>query len=157
MRRSTNIVVMGIGNLLCADDGVGVHAVRELSERGLPAQTVDAGTAILHALPFAEEASHLLVIDAVQGGGAPGSVYEFDGYAMQIARDLQSLHALGLKQAMELTPRERHPAVFRVLGVEPAVVEYGMELSGPVGAALPRVVGRASRIVSEWISSGDEG
>lgn len=64
-----NIVVMGIGNLLCGDDGVGVHAIRRLSEAGLPSRTVDAGTAILHALPYTEEATHLLVIDAVKGDG----------------------------------------------------------------------------------------
>jgi hydrogenase maturation protease len=156
MNRPENIVVMGIGNLLCADDGIGIHAVRELSDRGLPAKTVDAGTAILHALPFAEEATHLLVIDAVQGGGPPGSLYELDGYTMASASGQQSLHAMGLKQAMKLSPSERRPDIFKVLGVEPASVEYGMELSDPVGATLPEVVERASRVVAGWISSGDE-
>lgn len=146
---------MGIGNLLCSDDGVGVHALRVLSQNGLPVCTVDAGTAILHALPFVEEATHLLVIDAVRAGESPGTVHEYDGYEMENAGDLQSLHSFGLKQAMEFIAPDRRPAVFRVLGVEPAVVEYGTELSGSVRTALPNVVEHASRVVFGWISSGE--
>lgn len=148
-----NIVVMGIGNLLCADDGVGVHAIRRLSAAGLPSKTVDAGTAILHALPYAEEATHLLVIDAVKGDGVPGSVYELDGYEMKEENSLQSLHALGLTKAMDFIDPERRPEVFRVLGVEPAVVAYGTDLSSTVRAALPKVVERASGVVADWASS----
>ncbi len=200
---------MGIGNLLCADDGVGVHAVRELTRKCHPARQavaqrrrlkrspgsegeraeskdlvsfdyaggdcpsrdsstplsvarndktvtfVDAGTAILHALPFAEEATHLLVIDAVKAGREPGSVYEFDGYEMASAADVQSLHSLGLKQALEFVEPDRRPETFTVLGVEPALVEYGTELSRPVRAALPDVVARADRVVSDWTTGGD--
>ena len=146
-------MVMGIGNLLCSDDGVGIHAVRELKDIGLPAQVVDMGAAILHAMPFAEEASHLLVIDAVKAAGAPGSIYEFDGYTMDNERYGSSLHTLGLKQAMEFIAPDQRPPVFRVLGVEPAVVEYGTDLSDAVCRVLPEVILRVHKVVDGWISS----
>ncbi len=159
MSRATNIVVMGIGNLLCADDGVGVHAVRELETHRHatehPITFVDAGTAILHALSFAEAATHLLVIDAVRAGGAPGDLYEFDGYEMTAADDVQSLHSLGLKQALEFVEPEKRPGTFTVLGVEPEAVEYGTELSSPVHAALPDVAERVGRVVSKWTIGED--
>lgn len=148
-----HITVMGIGNLLCGDDGVGIHAIRSLEGRGLPAHLVDAGTAMLHALSFAEDSSHLVVIDAVEAGQRPGSVYCFDGYDMESRSEMHSLHSLGLRQALELDPAGRRPSHFVVLGVEPASIEYGTELSEPVRAALPAVVARAVAVVDAWTAS----
>ena len=70
-------LVLGIGNLLLRDDGVGPHAVRALRARPLPAnvEALDVGTAFLDAIPALEGAVRLVVVDAMRAGGAPGTVY----------------------------------------------------------------------------------
>ncbi len=78
-RGRANILVAGLGNLLLADDGVGVHLVRALegtTPRGVT--VVDVGTAVLDALHLFEGADRVLALDAMQAGGAPGDIYVFN-------------------------------------------------------------------------------
>ena len=72
-----NTLILGLGNLLLSDEGVGVHVARALAERELPpgVSVVEAGTAFLDVLSDIEKADRILLIDAMEGGGAPGSVY----------------------------------------------------------------------------------
>jgi hydrogenase maturation protease len=76
--KPTRVLIAGVGNVLLSDDGVGVHAVRELQKNPMPGVTVaEIGTAIFHGLHFLENAEHVLVIDATKGGKPPGTVYVF--------------------------------------------------------------------------------
>jgi hydrogenase maturation protease len=149
------IVIAGLGNLLLRDDGIGVHAVTEL-RRDPPArcEVVDVGTAILHALSFVENAEKLLLIDAVRAGRAPGTVYLFIGNDVRAETSPTSLHSMGLCASIRMLPPEQRPKEILVLGVEPAVIDYGMELSPVVRDVLPRVVATARMIASEWFGSG---
>ena len=145
------ILIVGVGNVLLSDDGVGVHAVRELQRQPiLGATMVEIGTAILHGLSFLESAARVLVIDAARGGQPPGTIYLFDTGEAGAPHPGASLHALGLREAARLLlPKESCPAI-TVLGVEPVSLEYGTELSSPVRAALPRVVALARETVAAW-------
>ena len=68
----SDTVVLGVGNLLLGDEGVGVHAARALLAGDLhDAEVLDVGTAILDALPALERARFIVVIDAVEAGGTP--------------------------------------------------------------------------------------
>jgi hydrogenase maturation protease len=148
------VLIAGVGNLLMRDDGVGVHAVRELLRDPPPGVSVlDAGTAILSALPFFENASRVLVIDAVRAGGRPGSIYLFNSRDADAEGRPASLHSVGPLDAVRHLGRGTAPDI-TVLGVEPAIVDYGTELSGTVKAALADVVETARRTVSEWCRAG---
>ena len=144
------IVVAGMGNLLMRDDGVGIHAVRAI-ENNPPSgvRVLDVGTAILHALPLLEGARRVLVIDAVRAGGPPGSVYFLDSRDADLRNRASSIHSWGLLEALKLMGRGESPEIY-VLGVEPAEVDYGMELSPAVKAALNDVTGMVRRIVVGW-------
>jgi hydrogenase maturation protease len=143
-------VIAGIGNLLMGDDGVGIHAVRELQKDPSPGiEVVDVGTAIVRSLSAFEHARRVLVIDAVRAGGRPGSIYILDGHAVDRRKHPTSLHLIGLPEAMGLLGGGVTPEV-TILGVEPAWVDYGTELSPAVQAVLPEVVETARRIVFEW-------
>ncbi len=131
-------VVLGLGNLLLGDEGVGVHAARALLAGGVPgAEVLDVGTAILDALPALARAERLVVIDAVQAGGTPGSIYRMPFDRVRPAATVAGLHGFDLARALALAGRAEAPERVVVLGVEPARVEWSVELSPAVAAAMP--------------------
>lgn len=147
-----SLLVAGVGNVLLSDDGVGVHAVRELMKEPMAGVVLaDIGTAVLHGLSFLETAGRVLVIDAAQGGQAPGTIYLFDADAAPVPGPFASMHAMGLLEALRLLPPGLPRPAVTVLGVEPESLAYGLELSPAVLAALPRVVASAREIVDEWL------
>jgi hydrogenase maturation protease len=132
-----NLLIVGLGNALLMDDGVGVHAVRELQKDPVKgAVIVEVGCAVLDALHLFEAADRVIALDAVQAGGPPGTVYELTLDGVGGKGPEASMHELDLGQVFRMLPEERRP-VLSILGVEPAVIAYGLELSPPVRAALP--------------------
>jgi hydrogenase maturation protease len=135
-----NTLVLGMGNLLLCDEGVGVHVARALSECELPANVsvVEAGTAFLDVLSDIERADRILLIDAMEGGGAPGSVYRVPFDQCKHPDMLASLHGLDLSRVFYMAGNNRSPKV-TVFGVEPALIEWGTELSPTVQRMLPAI------------------
>ncbi len=149
-RKGPRILIAGLGNLLLRDDGVGVHAVRELYKLPpLGVMVVEVGTAVLHALHWFEWAERILAIDAMQSGGPPGTIYTCGTDEVE-ERGLQvSLHELSLLAALRLLPQEADPEV-TVMGIEPEKIELGLDLSPVVKSALPRLVQGVREIAGNW-------
>jgi len=133
-----NTLILGLGNLLLSDEGVGVHAARALAARELPAgvSVVEAGTAFLDVLSDIEKADRILLIDAMEGGGAPGSVYRVPFDQCRHPEMLASLHGFDMSRVLFMAGNERQPEVI-VFGVEPAKIEWGTEVSPMVARTLP--------------------
>ena len=146
------VLVLGLGNELLTDDGVGVHVVRRLQKESLPQDTeiLEIGTAILHVQHLLEQAVHVVAIDAVRAGDKPGSVYCFDIDQAQLNQPV-TLHDLGIVGVLKLIPESLRPKV-TILGVEPETIDYGMELSPLVEASLPRVAQIARKIMMQILS-----
>jgi hydrogenase maturation protease len=138
---SLSTLVLGLGNLLLGDEGVGVHAAQALITEGCPEGTVvlDVGTSILEALPELEQAERVIVIDAVKGGKAPGTIYRmpFEDFAKKPI--IASMHGFDLDRVLALTKRQQPPDVL-VLGVEPANMAYSLELSREIAGVLPSLL-----------------
>lgn len=137
------IAVLGVGNETMGDDGLGVHAVRELRAEGVDGdvEIIEAGSAVMEALDLVPPGAEVLVVDAASGGGPPGSVYRFalDDLASQRG---MSLHETSLPDAFALARLAGQ--VFGnivVIGVEPARVEPGVELSPTLKERMPAVLG----------------
>lgn len=144
------LVVLGIGNTLLRDDGVGVHVVRELERRAargdalLPPHTqlVDGGTLGLDLLSLIAGARAVLLLDAAFLGGAPGDVTVLRGDAL-VGRPGGSravlpagiLDLLAAARVADLLPR-----AVSMVGVEPCEVAAGLDLTAEVEAALPATV-----------------
>ena len=135
------VVVLGVGNLLRQDEGVGVHAVRALSigpcaER---AELVDGGTAVFEALSQWREIDKLVVIDALRAGREPGSNARVSlrEVADRTAPAL-SLHEHGLLDQLSLLKQAGlRVGEIVIYGVEPGQTGWGTELSEPVASCLP--------------------
>jgi len=150
------IVIVGVGNVLLKDEGIGVHVVRALQEMSLASpkgevEVVDGGTSP-DAFDTAEGADKLIIVDAARGGGEPGTVYRFapDEVSGE-PRLLTSLHDLGLLDSLRMMESLGNPPRDTVIiGVEPAEVDWGLELTPILRGKLPDVV----RLVAEEQAAG---
>lgn len=144
------ILVVGLGNVLLRDDGIGVHAVRELCKhRHRGAVVAEVGTAVFDALHLLEWADKVLVIDAVQAGHPPGTIYLLAGDDVEKRGTPTSLHELSLISALSFIPRSSSPES-TILGIEPDTIDYGLELTPLLRARLPLVLQAAKNLVNHW-------
>ena len=133
-------LILGLGNLLLCDEGVGVHVARALMQRELPpgVSVVEAGTAFLDVLPDIEKADRILLIDAMEGGSAPGTVYRVPFDQCLHPEMLASLHGFDLSRVLYMAGSDRKPEV-TVFGIEPARIEWGTDLSPALQRVMPAV------------------
>ena len=157
MTDSPHIVILGIGNLLWADEGFGVRAAEALyAGWALPehVEVVDGGTQGLALLPIVQSASHLLILDAIDAGLAPGAlaVFEDDAVPAYLTAKKMSLHQTGFSEVLALAELSgQGPAQLALVGVQPVQLEdYGGSLTDAVRAQLPAALTHASRILARW-------
>lgn len=142
----TPVIVLGVGNLLLSDDGVGVHVAQALAEDPdlLPpgTQIMDGGTFGLDLAPHLRGVARLVIVDAVQHHASPGHIGTWRGEDVAtIFAHPMSVHQVGVDallgalQLLGVSPPE-----VVVVGVEPADFEPGLDLSEPVAAALPELM-----------------
>lgn len=143
------IAVVGLGNELMTDDGLGVHAIRLLQKETLAkdVQVVEIGTAALHYQDLFEQSDIIIAIDAIAAGGPAGQIVCFDGAEAEI-ESTHSLHDLGAVGLLQLIAPDRRPKLI-LLGAEPLVVDYGTELSPALQNVLPRLVQAAKDITEK--------
>jgi hydrogenase maturation protease len=138
------VVVLGVGNLLLSDEGVGVHVANKLMEMDLPSavQVVEGGTDGFRLMNIVTEADRLIVVDAVKGGGPPGSIYRFGVKDAQTYPDAYktSVHQIGILEVIHLSELVGKTPETTIIGVEPKSLDIGMELSPEVHAKLSRIV-----------------
>ena len=143
MESTAKTLVLGLGNLVHSDDGLGVHAIESLSaDPRLPSDVVlmDGGTQGLSLLPHISAFERLLVIDAIDVGEKPGTLVRLEGQALRHLPGKASVHQLGfadLMVALELLGESPEEVV--LFGVQPLSTDWGTELTPPVGQALRRI------------------
>ncbi|MDJ1422987.1 MAG: hydrogenase maturation protease [Candidatus Methanoperedens sp.] len=141
-----NMSIIGIGNMIMGDDGVGIHAIEKLKEMELPAgvEVFDAGTDAFYALGAMDGMDKTIILDACHGNNAPGTLYRFtyDQLQGELKQSLRlSMHGLNLIDIMAGAKEVyRLPGEIVLLGVEPQILEWGTELSAPVKDALPALI-----------------
>jgi hydrogenase maturation protease len=135
------ILVMGIGNLLLGDDGLGIHAVRELGRADLPdtVDLMDAGTAFLDAVSEIGDVTKIVIIDAVRYGKKPGTVYRIPIDAGRRPCDGACLHGFSVIDTMKLA-RSKLPETVVLLGIEPETIDWTLEISDTVSKAMPLLI-----------------
>ena len=137
-------VVLGLGNTLHSDDGVGPQAIERLrSDARVPEDValIEGGTLGLELLPYIWDCSYLLVLDAVDIGQPPGTLVRMSSQELQTLPGKGSVHQLGVADllvALRVLARQQPTVV--LLGVQPATTEWGTELSPAVGAVMGSLI-----------------
>ncbi len=137
-------VVLGLGNTLHSDDGVGPRTIERLkTEARVPegVTLIEGGTLGLELLTYVWDCSYLLVLDAVDTGRPPGTLVRMSGEGLDALPSQGSVHQLGVADllvALRALARQQPKVV--LLGVQPATTAWGTELSPPVEAAMDRLI-----------------
>ncbi len=144
-------LVVGVGNEALRDEGVGIHAVRALSREHLPphVRLLDGGTGGLSLVARLEGVRRLVLVDAMDMGRRPGTIVTVRPEEIRRlhAADRLSLHGTGVLDVLELAGAlGLLPPEVYVVGVQPAEVACGLELSPAVARVLPEVLGAALKI-----------
>lgn len=145
MSERTPLLILGLGNILCTDDGVGAVAVHRLLRAWQPpegVQVLDGGTLGLSLLPLLEEADAAILVDAIRADGPPGTLVRIEGeeVAPAVAARL-SVHQVGVADLLDSARLlGRCPPRLVLVGLVPADLSLGVALTPAVEAGLPALV-----------------
>jgi hydrogenase maturation protease len=138
------VMILGVGNLLLRDEGVGVHTAVNLQGFPLPdhIEAVEGGTEGFKLFHIIMEADRLIVVDCVKGGDEPGSIYRFEIEDYDHFPDVYktSVHQISIEEVITLSATMRTPPRTTIIGVEPAEIYMSLELSGTVRSIMPRLL-----------------
>jgi hydrogenase maturation protease len=139
------IVVLGVGNELLSDEGVGVHIAKEIQKKKIfspEIEVMEGGTDGFGLINIITDTDRLIVIDSIKGGSEPGTLYKFDIEDAPGIPDLfkTSVHQIGILEIINLSSLIGKTPKTTVIGVEPKAISTGMELSEEIRAEIPRVI-----------------
>ncbi len=145
MTNQNRLAILGVGNVLCTDDGLGPMAVDRLSRDYSASEGIavlDGGTLGLSLLPIIEDSDQVLIVDAVRMDAPAGTLVFLEGADVLPAVRLRlSVHQVGVADLLDAARiRGRLPRKLLLLGLVPESIELGYELSAAVSEALPRLV-----------------
>ncbi len=146
----TRALVLGVGNVLLGDDGLGVRAAELFNKTyDLPGnvECIDGGTAGVNLLSTIEKFNHVIIIDAVSSGSPPATVHRFGPEDLGSAPRGTTAHGLGVKELLALARFDGARPEITLIGVVPRDVNPGVRLSPPVAGALPEAARMAAEVL----------
>lgn len=148
-------LVLGLGNILLSDEGLGVRVVQRLQERyRFPPEVsvMDGGTLGLDLLPYLEGVDPLLVIDALEMGEEPGTIARLVGDEVPASFSVKiSPHQMGLADLLAAARLQgRYPREVVLLGMQPGSIDTGLDLSPPVEAQVDRLIDEVLMELNSW-------
>lgn len=149
-------LVVGIGNTLLKDEGVGCHVAHALERISLPdVQVVDGGTSS-DVLQLVDDADKLIIVDAVKGGGVPGQIYRFRPEDVTLEeRPVLSLHDMSFVDSLKLIRIWRNIGEAVIIGIEPRDIGWGLELSAELREKMPTIIDAVLEELNNTNSKGE--
>lgn len=147
--------VLGLGNILLKDEGVGVHAVNAIKGRySFPpdVEVIDGGTLGLDLLPLIEKRDRLLFVDAVDFGKEPGYIGIVDDDAIpSTLMAKMSVHHIGLSDVLFAAKLlDIRPSKIRLIGIQPQSLEVGLDMTDCISGKLEEVIAMVITTLKEW-------
>jgi hydrogenase maturation protease len=141
--QSPKIMVMGVGNILLSDEGLGVRFIDELARKSLPqnVELLEGGTAGLELVHLIQEVDFLIVVDAINAKSEPGALFRFHPGDIQIFPEEYevSFHQIGIVEVLTMANVLGHAPQTLIFGVQPKNLDWGMEVSPEILALFPRL------------------
>ncbi len=149
------IAVLGLGNILLSDEGVGIHAINALGKRcafSPPLELVDGGTMGLDLLPLFQEKDKILIIDAVDFGKAAGLIGVIEGEAIpSVLNTKLSVHHIGLSDVLFAAKLMRTtPLDVCLIGIQPKSLDVGLDMTEEIRVKLDDIIDLAVQKLNEW-------
>ena len=140
-----NILIVGVGNRLLGDEGVGLHIIDDLLRIPMPpyVNIIDCGCDLLSLMFYLNKPHKIIVIDAIRAGGKPGEIYKFDYSELEITETkIYSAHQVGVIDVLgllkQICPSLANSEII-VIGIEPKVIELSADLSKEVKESITEV------------------
>lgn len=143
-------LILGVGNLLLRDEGVGIHAIHALEKESLPSgvDLMDGGTGGFHLISWLEEYDRIIMIDATLDNNPPGTIRVIRPRYASDFPPLMSAHEIGLRDMLEVMQlTDSMPDVHLVVISAVDISEVGMDLSPELEASIPQVVKTVKEII----------
>jgi hydrogenase maturation protease len=149
------IVILGLGNILLSDEGVGVHAVNALRERyrlSPGVEIVDGGTMGLDLLPLFDDTAKVLIIDAVDFRKEPGHVGTLEGDRIPSALNAKlSVHHIGLNDVLFAAKlMNDNPPEVCLIGIQPKSLDVSLDMTDEIRVKLDTLIALAVQKLEEW-------
>ena len=138
------ITILGLGNILLRDEGVGVWIAEELAKRNLPenVEIIDGGTAGLDILTSMKDVDKLIIIDALQGDEKPGTVYRLHPEDLPVPSDSYvSVHQMNIVEGLNIAQKTGNaPQEAVIIGVEPEDMDWGLGVTSNIQQKFPEII-----------------
>ncbi|MBF0378974.1 MAG: HyaD/HybD family hydrogenase maturation endopeptidase [Desulfamplus sp.] len=141
------LLVLGVGNILMMDEGIGVHAIHELLRQNWNKEIdeqidlIDGGTFTQDIFYLFVEYEKILVLDIVKGGQTPGTIYRLtENDLRQNQKQTLSLHDIDLLDSLSMAKMAGKTPELYVLGIEPETINWSMELTPTLAELFPHYV-----------------
>lgn len=154
--RTRKVLVMGVGNTLLQDDGIGIHVTESLKTSNDPQadyEIIDGGTIGLSLLPEIEDADAVIVVDAAEIGEPPGTMRIFHNQEidLQLAGKKKTVHEVALSDLFSAAAiRGRCPARRALIAIQPACTDLGLKPTPAVQAAIPGACSAITTMTRRW-------
>ncbi|MDR1783924.1 MAG: hydrogenase maturation protease [Dysgonamonadaceae bacterium] len=148
-----NTLILGLGNLLLKDEGVGIHCIKALEQKALPSDVdlMDGGTGGLHLISWIDEYRRIIMIDATLDDNPPGTVRVIHPRYASDFPPLMSAHEIGIRDMIDaMTVSDKMPEITLIVISVEDISEVGMELSPKVKAAVNEVVEMITNNIILW-------
>jgi len=140
---SPKIMVMGVGNILLSDEGLGVRFLDELAKTPLPqyVELLEGGTAGLELVHLIKEVDFLIIVDAINAQAEPGALFRFHPGDIKVFPEQYqvSFHQIGILEVLAMANVLGQVPKTLIFGIQPKSLEWGMDISPEIQALFPRL------------------
>lgn len=146
-------VVIGIGNILLKDDGIGIHIINNLINEymnEMKIECIDGGTQVIDLLAYFLEYQKVIIIDCLRGGHEPGTVYKITPKELQnFKKENLSLHDVQVLDVIKQANLIGFYPEVTIIGIEPEEISYSLELSDKLNQELQSIVKTTIELINE--------
>lgn len=141
--KKPRIMLMGVGNILLSDEGLGVHFLKEFSEDLLPdnIELLEGGTAGLELVHLIQEVDFLIIVDAINAKDEPGAIFRFEPEQIKILPERYevSFHQVGILEVLAMANILGNAPQTLIFGIQPKSLEWGLEPSPEILKVFPQI------------------